>query len=98
MLTRQLVTDIQEAAETGDEVPEEDEVAGVPKEAVVVTVPSDFALEESCQALLDELASIIYRCAATGACCTLCLLELSKPSQGHTGLYKSSAVSTEGCP
>ena len=41
-------------------MPEEDEVV-VPKEAVVVTVPADFTLEESCQALVTELAATIYR-------------------------------------
>lgn len=41
-------------------MPEEDEVV-VPKEAVVVTVPADFTLEESCQNLVTELASVIYR-------------------------------------
>ncbi len=50
----------QEEAETGDEIPEEDEVVG-PKEAVVVTVPADFTLEESCEELINELASVIYR-------------------------------------
>ena len=50
----------QDEAENGDEVPEEDEVV-VPKEAVVVTVPADFTLEESCQALVTDLASVIYR-------------------------------------
>jgi hypothetical protein len=56
----------QEEAETGDEVPEEEEDAAVPKEAVVVTVPADFTLQESCQALVDELASVIYRCGPLG--------------------------------
>ncbi len=51
---------LKEEAETGDEIPEEDEVVG-PKEAMVVTVPADFTLEESCQELMTELANLIYR-------------------------------------
>jgi hypothetical protein len=34
-----------------------------PKETVVVTVPADFTLEESCSALMTELANAIYKCA-----------------------------------
>lgn len=55
-----LVTCLQEEAETGDEIPEDDEVVG-PKEAVVVTVPADFTLEESCEDLMLQLANLIYR-------------------------------------
>jgi len=51
---------IQEEAETGDEIPEEDDVVG-PKEAVVVTVPADFTLSESCQELMNVLATVIYK-------------------------------------
>ena len=89
MLTWRMDLDAQEAAETGDEVPEEDEVAGMPKEAVVVTVPSDFTLEESCQALLDELASIIYRYAKHGR------LWLWTAPDFEVG--QASAVAFQGC-
>lgn len=53
---------MQEEAENGDDIPEEDEVV-VSKDAVVVTVPADFTLEESCQELMDRLSIVIFKCA-----------------------------------
>lgn len=52
----------QDEAENGDEIPEEDEVV-VSKDSVIVTVPADFSLEESCQELMDQLALVIYKYA-----------------------------------
>ena len=51
----------QEEADTGDEIPDEDEEVVVSKENVVVTVPADFTLSESCQELMNQLAATIYR-------------------------------------
>ncbi len=51
---------VQDEAENGDEIPEEDEVV-VSKDSVVVTVPADFSLGESCQELMDQLAVVIYK-------------------------------------
>ena len=46
--------------EDGDEIPDEDEAgvgaAGAAK--VVVAVPTDFTLSESCQALMDTLCAV----------------------------------------
>lgn len=53
---------VQDEAENGDEIPEEDEVV-VSKDSVIVTVPADFSLGESCQELMDQLAVVIYRYA-----------------------------------
>lgn len=35
----------------------------ISKEAVVVTVPADFTLSESCMELMNQLAVTIYKCA-----------------------------------
>ena len=35
----------------------------VSKDAVVVTVPADFTLAESCSELMEQLAIVIYKCA-----------------------------------
>ena len=51
----------QEEADTGDEIPDEDEEGVVSKENVIVTVPADFTLSESCQELMNQLAATIYR-------------------------------------
>ncbi|CAL8466376.1 g5912 [Coccomyxa elongata] len=57
---QQAANVVQDEAENGDEIPEEDEVV-VSKDSVIVTVPADFSLEESCQELMDQLAVVIYK-------------------------------------
>ncbi len=52
---------MQEEAENGDEIPDEEEEVTISKEQVVVTVPADFTLSESCQELMDQLAATIYK-------------------------------------
>ena len=54
---------LQEEAENGDEIPDEEEEVAISKEAVVVTVPADFTLSESCMELMNQLAATIYKCA-----------------------------------
>ena len=60
--------------EDGDEIPDEDEAgvgaAGAAK--VVVAVPADFTLSESCQELMDTLCAVRAGPASAGAlgwCC-----------------------------
>ena len=52
---------MQEEAENGDEIPDEEEEVVISKEQVVVTVPADFTLSESCQELMNQLAATIYK-------------------------------------
>ncbi|BDA51264.1 Eukaryotic translation initiation factor 3 subunit C [Coccomyxa sp. Obi] len=57
---QQAANVVQDEAENGDEIPEEDEVV-VSKDSVIVTVPADFSLGESCQELMDQLSIVIYK-------------------------------------
>lgn len=54
---------MQEEAENGDEIPDEEEEQVISKENVVVTVPADFTLSESCMELMNQLAATIYKYA-----------------------------------